>query len=233
MESIDIFLPVRKGSERILNKNTRKFADLNGGILELKLSQLLNTQKVNNIILSTNDEASVQIAKRLDPNGSKVKVIERPEDLCRSDTPLIKLIQYVPSVVQSNHIMWAHVTTPFVNSVDYDKAVETYFAKLKEGYDSLISVTVLKNFLFSSETKRPLNWDMDQSNWPRTQDLAPIYEVSHGIFLTSRNCYLQYGNRIGRVPAFYEISKLKSMDIDWEEDFIIAEAVYEKLFAPN
>ena len=40
-DSIAVFLPVRKGSKRVENKNTKPFAGFQNGLLELKLKQLI------------------------------------------------------------------------------------------------------------------------------------------------------------------------------------------------
>ena len=37
---IAFYLPTRKGSERVKNKNTRNFAGIEGGLVENKLNQL-------------------------------------------------------------------------------------------------------------------------------------------------------------------------------------------------
>ena len=52
---ITVFLPCRKGSERIKNKNTRKFCNFNHGLLELKINQLLKSHHIDKILISTND----------------------------------------------------------------------------------------------------------------------------------------------------------------------------------
>ena len=56
MDKIAFFLPARKGSERVKNKNTRSFAGIEGGLVENKIRQLLSTKHVDEIILSTYDE---------------------------------------------------------------------------------------------------------------------------------------------------------------------------------
>ena len=38
---IAFFLPTRKGSERVKNKNTRPFAGIQGGLMENKIRQLV------------------------------------------------------------------------------------------------------------------------------------------------------------------------------------------------
>ena len=45
-----------KKSQRLRNKNIRKFANFNFGLLELKIKQLLKVKLINEIIISTDDE---------------------------------------------------------------------------------------------------------------------------------------------------------------------------------
>lgn len=228
INKVAFFLPTRTGSQRVLSKNTRPFSDINGGILELKLRQLTNSKKLDSIILSTNDELSIEIAKSFRNNDSRIEIIERPNDLCLDTTSLTDLIKYVPTITDADHILWGHTTTPFVDGSDYDDAILKYLAKIEEGFDSLVSVTSFKNFLLDVNAKVFNN--NTELNWPRTQDLPQLYELNHAVFLTSRETYLNLSNRIGEHPFLFEMGKLKSVDIDWEDDFKIAEALYEKFF---
>jgi N-acylneuraminate cytidylyltransferase len=225
---ICFFLPTRKGSQRVKSKNTRSFAGIGGGILEVKLTQLLESKALSKIVLSTNDPLSIAIAHDLDPLAEKINVIERPDALCLDTTILTDLIKYVPTIIKEKHIIWGHATTPFVTADDYDKGIDNYFTKLESGYDSLISVMPLQNFLLDADAN-VFNYDADANRWPRTQDLPILYEINHAMFITTRDFY-EEGNRIGKNPYLYEQNKIKSFDIDWEEDFLIAEAIYEKLF---
>jgi CMP-N-acetylneuraminic acid synthetase len=229
MHDICFFLPTRKGSQRVKSKNTRLFSNIPGGILEHKLRQLMQCKTLARIVLSTNDELSIEVAHRLDPTQKQIAVVERPNNLCLDTTPLTELIAYVPEIVQESHIIWGHTTTPFVTAEEYDKGINLYFEKLKEGYDSLISVMSLQNFLLDAQAK-VFNYDAGANRWPRTQDLPVLYEVNHAMFITSRQVYQQQKNRVGQKPFLYEQDKIKSFDIDWEDDFLIAEAIYDKLF---
>jgi N-acylneuraminate cytidylyltransferase len=228
-KDICFFLPTRKGSQRVKSKNTRPFGDVQGGILEVKLRQLQKCTKLTRVVLSTNDELSMEIAQRIDPNQSKIQVIQRPDHLCLDTTVLTDLIRYVPEIVPESHIIWGHTTTPFVNGEDYDTGIEKYFSMLEEGYDSLISVMPLQNFLLD-EKARVFNYDAGANRWPRTQDLPMLYEVNHAMFITSRDTYINEHNRVGKNPFLYQQDKIKSFDIDWEDDFLIAEALYDKFF---
>lgn len=225
---VSFFLPVRKGSQRVLNKSTRPFADLPGGLLELKLRQLLSSQYLHEIVLSTNDEEAIRIASSIADPTNKIRIERRPDYLCVDTTALSDLIQYVPSIIQEGHILWGHVTTPFVLGGDYDQVIEQYWKELERGHDSLLSVSAFQNFLLNSEG-RVFNSDSSEFKWPRTQDLPTLYEVNHAVFMAPRNIYIEKNNRLGANPALYKMDKIKSWDIDWEDDFTMAEAIYEKL----
>lgn len=224
------FIPTRKGSKRVKSKNTRVFCDVPGGLLEIKLKQLLNVDSVDIIVLSTNDEPSIDVALQIDPHQNKIKIDLRPSELCDDNTVLEDLIAYVPTVVEASHIFWVHATSPFIQSEDYEFALKTYFKSLDEGFDSLMSVTKYQSFLWSQRENNFINFDRTQVKWPRTQDLEPLYDVNSGYFISSKDNYRQYNDRIGIRPFLHELDKVRAFDIDWEEDFSIGEIIYEKYF---
>lgn len=222
------FLPTRKGSQRVLHKNTRNFASFQGGLLENKLFQLLDSTEIDEIILSTNDEECMRIAEPFTKKSEKIKIIPRPESLCLDTTNLQDLIAYVPTITDANNIIWGHVTTPIANGIVYDDAIRSYYSNLKKGYDSLVSVMEFRNFLFDS--KGNLINNTTNIPWPRTQDLAPLYEINHVLFIANREIYIRDKNRVGNHPYMFVMNKIQSLDVDWEEDFLIAEEMYKRLY---
>lgn len=228
MKSISVFLPTRKGSERVINKNTRPFCGFNNGLLEIKLNQLLKTKSVDEIILSSNDETSIEYGTKLSAKESRLKVIERPDFLALSSTNLTDLVKYVPSVCSKTHILWTHVTSPFVTADDYDNAVNQYFKSIEEGYDSLMSTKIIQNFLWSKEKNDLIN-RLTDTKWPRTQDLMPLYEIDSAFFIAPKDIYINAQDRIGGKPFLMKQSGYKSFDVDWEDDFELAELIYKHL----
>lgn len=227
MDKIAFFLPTRKGSERVKNKNTRPFAGIQGGLVEIKIRQLLSTKHVDEIILSTNDEICMEVVQKFTLDR-RLRIVARPDNLCLSSTNLQDLICYVPTITDADHILWGHVTTPLAGANEYDKGIELYFSKLHEGYDSLVGVTELKNFLLNREGKLINN--TTNIPWPRTQDLEPLYEINHTMFLAKREVYIEQKNRIGVNPMLHVMDEIHSFDIDWEDDFAIAEVMYKNLY---
>ena len=55
-----------------------------------------------------------------------------------------------------------------------------------------------------------------------------LYEINSAIFITPRDIYIKNKDRVGKRPYLFEMNKLESLDVDWENDFKIAEAVYDK-----
>ncbi len=226
--SVSFFLPTRKGSQRVINKNTKRFAWYEGGLLENKLLQLSTAKLIDKIILSTNDEVCIEIAEKLLDKIPNLVIDVRPEELCLDTTNLKDLIKYVPTITDSSHILWGHVTTPLFGGADYDNAIQAYHKALTEGYDSLITVNELRNFLLNKEGRVVNN--TTSLPWPRTQDLETLYEINHAVFMTSREIYEEQSNRVGSKPHLLSTDKIKSFDVDWEEDFKIAEILYEKYY---
>ncbi len=221
--SVSFYLPTRKGSERVKNKNTRPFAGIEGGLVENKVRQLLETKLVDEIIFSSNDESCIAIAEKYS-HDSRLKIIERPTELCLSSTNLQDLICYVPTVTEAEHILWGHVTTPLADAEVYDSAIKAYLESLSKGYDSLVGVKELKNFLLDQNGKLINN--TTDIPWPRTQDLAPLYEINHTVFLAGREIYINEKNRLGRKPFLLVMDGTKGFDIDWPGDFTVAEQLY-------
>ena len=223
---ISVFLPVRSGSERVKNKNTRPFAKFSSGLLELKIKQLIDVEELFEIVISTNCPNCISIIKSLKEFDKRIVLDIRPDELCSSDTSLLDLVNYVPRICKGDHILWTHVTSPFVNSVDYSSIIGIYKDKIaNKSCDSLMTVKSIRNFIWSKELNDLINRN-NLEKWPRTQDLKIYYEIDSAVFLAPINIYRAENDRIGREPFLYELSGNKSFDIDWEDDFRLAEIMY-------
>ncbi|AFY59961.1 cytidylyltransferase domain-containing protein [Synechococcus sp. PCC 6312] len=225
--TVTCFLPCRQGSERIKNKNIKPFAGFNHGLIEIKINQLANVNLIEKIILSTNDNNIIEFAKTL--SLEKLVIDKRDDSLCTSQTKTDDLIRYVSKIITQGHILWTHVTSPFLTSNSYTQIIDLYFKCLHEGYDSLMTTTELRSFIWNQNG--PVNYDRFFEKWPRTQTINPLYEVNSGAFLCDAHIYKNYNDRIGENPFLYTLDKIKGFDIDWDEDFVIAESLLNKKVA--
>jgi CMP-N-acetylneuraminic acid synthetase len=223
-DRITAFLPCRTGSERVPNKNIRPFGPFGHGLVENKLTQLLACPEIDHVVLSTNDNSIIEFAGKFD--NSQVTVFRRADDLSSSNTSTDELIRHAHELIRSGHILWTHVTSPFVGDKSYSNIISAYRDALDRGYDSLMTTTTLYSFLWN-ETG-PITYDRNVEKWPRTQTIAPVHEINSAVFLAPVDVYERLTDRIGDRPLLYPIDKLTATDIDWEEDFIIAEALLMK-----
>ena len=223
MNKVIAFLPCRQGSQRVKNKNIKPFSGVEGGLIYIKLSQLLQVKEIKQIIVSTNDTKVKQIANSF--QTTKIIIDDRPEKLASSTTSTDELIKYVPDIIKSGTVLWTHVTSPFVDEKIYKKAIDSYFSNFDK-FDSLMSVTKLQKFLWNEN--EPINYDRGVEKWPRTQTIKPVYEVNSGVFIANIDIYGIYNDRVGRSPFLFEMNEKVAFDIDWESDFEIAEILWSK-----
>ena len=91
-----------------------------------------------------------------------------------------------------------------------------------------MGVTKIQDFIY--DEKRPINFNKKKERWPQTQSLKKLFIVNNTVFLSSKKNYVKYDDRIGKKVYLMDVKKIKSFDIDWPEDFKIAENIYESLF---
>ena len=223
-EKVTAFLPCRAGSQRVVKKNIKPISKYENGLIQIKLKQLINSSFIDRIVLSTDDSEILNYADSL--NESRIIIHERVDSLSSSSTSTDELVEHALTLIPEGNILWTHVTSPFISSSHYDSSIKMYFSQCKNGFDSLMSITSIRSFLWKNNI--PINYNREKEKWPRTQTLEPIQEVNSGIFLASTDIYKEFNDRIGSYPYLYELDKLVSFDIDWPEDFSIAECLLDK-----
>jgi len=227
-------LPLRGGSKRVSRKNTRTFAGIDGGLTAIKISQLIECTEAQKLYITTDDDEVMEIAAQF--NDARIVIDKRPDYLCSSETKIEDLIKYMGNLCEADHVFWLHATAPFVGAKTYNKAFDQYLNALEKGFDSLMSVTKIQQFIWDPQQRKVINNSSKTSRWPQTQDLAPLYEINHAFYINSRNNYFQQGDRIGLNPYLFPLSKLECLDIDWPEDFEMGELLYKaclELKKPN
>lgn len=225
---LSIVLPIRKGSQRVKNKNIRPFSKDGKSLTELKIEELLKIESVDEIVVTSNYSEAIEQIKAIAKDDPRVKIDIRPEHLCKSTTIVKELIEYMPTITKGEHILWLHVTSPFIKAKDYQKAIDDYFKALEDGYDSIMSVTEIKQFLWSDQEKKIVNTNPNiDSKWVQTQDLEPLYEINHAFYINSRKNYIEMSDRIGKKPYLSILKGSKTIDIDYEDDFKLARKIFD------
>jgi CMP-N-acetylneuraminic acid synthetase len=213
-KKITALVPCRMGSKRVINKNTREFSDKS--LVEIKLEQLLKVTQIDKIIVSTDDPKVIELCEKI--NNPKIELHHRDPYYASSECSNDEFIKYFARELNiEGHLLFTHVTSPFINEKTYTMAIKTYLENLDK-YDSLVSVRKIRGYIWD-KNKNPLSYNISQGRWPRTQEIEPVYHINSGIFLIDFSLMKELGDRVGNNPLFFECNDIENFDIDWMDDF--------------
>ena len=207
---------VRKGSQRIPNKNITPFGHSN--LLEMKLELLNKVSNIDEIIVNSDCDKMLAI-------GEKYNCLTHKRDnfFASSKASNSDFHGHIAEVTDTDFIFLAPVCSPFISIESHEKAINEF---LNSNYDSLTSVDIIKNHLWMNG--KPLNYNLN--NIPNSQNLPNVERLNYGISIITRKSMLKNRSLIGDNPGFYELNHFESVDVDTPFDFFIAEQIHEKYY---
>jgi N-acylneuraminate cytidylyltransferase len=211
-------IAVKGNSDRVRKKNIRPFYDTN--LLQLKIKQLKTVENIDEIIVSSESEECLDIAKDND-----VTIHKRDPKFSTSDIPMSDVYSYLASECSGENIVWVPVTNPLVNSKIYQEAI-TQYKLMDSKYDCLLSAVKSKDYLFYKN--KPIGFKPNP--WPRSQDLSNLSVLSFAVNILKRRDMIKFGSLVGNNPFFYYLDRIVSWDIDFQEDFDFCEMIYKEGF---
>ncbi|WP_281637488.1 cytidylyltransferase domain-containing protein [Flavobacterium marginilacus] len=212
---ITAVIPIRKGSERVKDKNVKAFGDTN--LLEYKINALKEVSEINEIVVNTDSETAIEIAIK-----NNVKFHRRESFYASTECPANDYFWYLGEHTECDLVAYTPVTNPFIKPETFKKCIELFdFATDR----SIVTASVVKEFLWRGDA--PLNFSLQKH--PKSQELTDILAINFGLCLLSRETLIKYRTVIGPNPQIYSVSHIEGLDIDTPLDFFIAEQVYDKL----
>ena len=206
------FVPVRLNSKRVVGKNLK----LLGGkpLMCYILETIAKVKTIDEVYLYCSNEE----VKEYLPDG--VKFLKRPAFLDRDETLGKEIYDEFTKTVDADVYILAHTTSPFIKQ----ETIETALDKIiNGGYDSAFSAEKIQTFAWYDG--KPLNYDLKEI--PRTQTIEPVYIETSAFFMFKRDVWKIHGQRIGFKPYRAIVDKIEGVDIDWPEDFEMAERIIE------
>lgn len=225
-EKILAIIPARGGSKRVPKKNIKS---LNGKpLIYYSINSALQSQYIDKVIVSTDNEEIKDVSIRFG-----AEIVERPNNLAEDESSTIDVVFHVLDTLKENSydptlIILIQPTSPLRDNEDIDKAIELF---LKSKCDILMSVC---------ETKHPPYWCFKLEEGllkpifdnkylsMRSQDLNKTYQPNGAIFIARPK-------DLNRNKSFYSENTIpyimpleKSVDIDDEFDFMIAEFLMQR-----
>lgn len=214
---IKAIITVRSGSQRVINKNLKPFADSN--LLEIKIKQMQRIKGVDAVQVNSNSDEMLNIGKNLG-----CEIFKREEYYATDMVSTNELRKNAAENIDADIILVTNCTNPLISDSTIEKAIEIY-KNLPPEYDSLNTAHEVKEFLWLNGKAH--NYNPDQT--PRSQDLPDILGLDSALNIISRERMIEISNFVGKNPYLYKISALEATDIDTELDFEIAEFLYKKM----
>jgi len=224
------FIPARGGSKRIPKKN--KLA-LNGKpLISYTINAAIESNTFDEIIVSTDDESIVKIAK-----SYNVSIHKRSEYLSGDK---ITKVQVINTYLQENKLNYNKddiitcllPTCPFRNKNHIIEAFELFTKNIKTPY--LISVTEY-DFpiqLALKEVAKDIMSPHFENGFEitRSQDLQTRYHPNGAIYMATIESFLKIGSFFNNEVLTYKMNALESFDIDYPYQFKIAQFLSKEYF---
>lgn len=212
-------IPIKLNNERVPGKNIKRFSD-GTPLVSLIQRACLSAKYIDEVYIYCSNEIITDYLEH------GVKFLKRPEFLDLNIANCNDIIREFLKNVDSDIYVVSHATGPFTKGKSIDKCIE---AVAFQGYDSAFMAKRMQEFLWQNGTA--MNFDIQ--NFPRTQDLTPIYSETPGAYVFTKETFLKYNRRVGIKPYIHEVSEIESRDIDYPMDFMIADAIYMNIIKGN
>lgn len=212
-----IFIPIKKNSQRVKEKNFRNF--LNEPLYKHTLLKL----KDFNVFVDTDSE---EILSEIESDSRLFHVngIRRRKDLVGDTVSVCDLVSsWIAEYKIQGNICQIHVTSPFLK-------VETLFkamSKISKGFDSVVSCNEIQSRLWRNESYGFCPVNHNPALLEQTQDLPFYYEENSLFYIFDADYFSKTNMRIGKNPFFYKCTFPENIDIDteddWEKSLLISE----------
>lgn len=217
---ITAVIPVRKGSQRVKDKNLRPFAGTT--LLDVKIKSLLQVPEIDSIVVNTNSEAAIEFVEE-EYAGTKVTYHRREEYYASSQCSGSDFFKHLGEVTDTDIFIYAPCTSPFVKPETFSACIKKFLEDNGE-HDCVSTVSSLKEFLWLDG--KAMNYD--PLNAPNSQNLPDVVALNFGATVVKKEDLIKNHNIIGKKPDFVITSDIEAVDIDTPLDFYIAEQLYIK-----
>jgi len=223
-------IPARKGSKGVEKKNIRNLG--NYPLIAYTILCAKKSKRLDQTYITTNDEQVKEIAGRM-----RCPVIDRPDDLALDESPMVPVVKHAIRWIENNKgkkvqiISLLQPTTPFRFPEDVDRAIDQL---ISTGADSVVGVIQVFNhhpmrmYKIESGFLSPL-FQEPAEGYPR-QKLPPVYLRNGVIYTCWRDMVMDRNTLLGGKISPFIMPRERSINIDEEMDFLIAEVTLEKYF---
>jgi len=210
------FIPLRKNSKGIPNKNKKKL--LGRPLFSWVLSEALFS-RLDHIFVFTDDEEIIDYITRNYRWSDKLSCLRRSDenaaDTSSTESAIMEFCENKGISFEVFCLLQA--TSPLTRREDINIALERVG---ETGVDAVLSVVKTHRFIWSKEGKS-LNYNYLKR--PRRQDFEGLLVENGAVYCTRQQALLSSGNRLSGNIVPVEMAEDSLVEIDTEEDWILVE----------
>lgn len=207
------FVPIRLNSKRVVGKNLKLLGDK--PMMCYLLETLVQVPQIDEVyVYCSSDEVQPLL-----PPG--VKLLKRDTALDSDEALGEQIYDAFVRDVKADVYMLAHTTSPFIKAATISNAIEEV---LQGRHDSAFSAQKIQTFAWYGG--KPLNYS--PTSIPRTQTIEPVYVETSAFYIFKHDMWAQYHRRVGDNPYMAIVGPVEGVDIDYPEDFELAEMMIGK-----
>ena len=218
----------RGGSKGVKNKNIKLLN--NKPLIEYSLELLKQSSLIDGYIISTESDKIIEVVKNL---GYKIE-FKRPIELAGDDVSRMDAIKHAVLSKEKTEntyydiIVDLGVATPLKSVNDLDQVIKLC---VDDNVENVFSVCpCAKNPYFNMVEVIDNQVKLVKETYEITarQKAPSVYEMNDGFNVWTHNSLFSENSQFNNSTKIYIMPRLRSIDIDEEEDFMIAELILNK-----
>ena len=218
-KKIVALIPARLGSVRVQCKTLRLI--LGKPLIYYIIQNLKQSKSFDVIYVNSESELIGEVAKRYG-----IKFYKRPKELATSSSMIDDYIYEFLCNIDCDVLAVVNPTSPLLSTNDIDDAVNQF---MNSDCDTQLCCEKILTHCFVKGNA--INYSTDGQH-PRSQDLEPVLALNFGITIWDSNKFVDqykskgHGVYTGKL-GFYITDGFSSVDIDYDEDFVLAKLIME------
>lgn len=217
--SIVGLIPARMGSIRVKCKNLRMIAGR--PLIYYSIKALQESTRLDDIYVNSENDLIGMVAERYG-----IKFYQRPKELATSTSMIDEYIYDFLKHIPCDVLAVVNPTSPFLTGQEIDAAIDHF---LIHDYDTQLACTNIRTHCFLNG--KEINFST-KGKHPRSQDIPPVQALNFAVTIWKSDAFVRqyeekgYAVYTGKL-GLYAFEGLSTIDIDWEEDFVLAELIME------
>ncbi|HHF0510659.1 MULTISPECIES: cytidylyltransferase domain-containing protein [Vibrio] len=205
------FLPAKGSSSRINSKNMKL---LDGKPLFLHtLEKLVDSGLFDEVYLDTESKEVAEAASEV-----SCQIMMRDKKLASNKTDGNQMFMNEVNHVEADIYVQVLCTSPFIEVETIKKGIDTI--RNDDNYDSAVLIRKEKQYVWSEQG--PL---YNVEAIPNSNELNDTILETMGLYIVKKKAAKKTNRRIGDFPYLLEASPLEAIDVNWPDDFALAELI--------